>query len=44
MINSESIMIDDDWDSVVDNYDFDKVIKPIDSTIITKAVIPSLNI
>ncbi len=44
MINSESIMIEDDWDSVVDNYDFDKVIKPIDSTITTKALIPSQNI
>jgi len=44
MINSESLMIEDDWDTVVDNYDFDKVIKPIDSTITTNAVIPSQNI
>lgn len=44
MINSESLMIEDDWDSVVDNYYFDKVIKPIDTTITTKAVIPSQNI
>ena len=41
MINSESIMIEDDWDSVVDNYNFDKVIKPIDSTVTTKALVPS---
>jgi len=44
MINSESVMIEDDWDTVVDNYDFDKIIKPIDTTITTKAVIPSQNI
>jgi hypothetical protein len=44
MIKSEIIMIEDDWDSVVDNYDFDKEINPIDSTITTKALIPSQNI
>ena len=41
MINSESIMIEDDWESVVDNYNFDKVINPIESQTLTKAAIPS---